>query len=97
MKYVLLYESTPDFRSKVPAHIEAHRALWKTFHADRRLLMVGPFTDEPAGGAMGVFSSRSAAEEFVRVDPFVTHGIVARWTIREWNEVLAPSTTSPGP
>ena len=52
--------------------------------------MVGPFTDEPAGGAMGVFSSRSAAEEFVRADPFVTQGIVARWTIREWNEVLAP-------
>jgi len=96
LKYVLLYESTPDFRSKVPAHIEAHRALWNTFHADRRLLMVGPFTDEPAGGAMGVFSSRSAAEEFVRADPFVTHGIVARWTIREWNEVLAPSKTSPG-
>ncbi len=40
MKYVLLYESTPDFRAKVPAHIEAHRALWKTFHTDRRLLMV---------------------------------------------------------
>ena len=90
MKYVLQYEAAPDFRSKVAQHLEAHRALWRTFHSDGRLLMVGPFTDEPAGGAMGVFSSRAAAEEFVRSDPFVTHGIVARWTIREWNEVLAP-------
>jgi hypothetical protein len=88
MKYVLLYESAPDFRSKIPANIEAHRALWKTFHTDGRLLLIGPFTDEPAGGAMGVFSSRAAAEDFVGLDPFVTNGVVSKWTIREWNEVL---------
>ena len=88
MKYVLLYESAPDFRSKIPANIEAHRALWRIFHSDARLLLVGPFTDEPAGGAMGVFSSRAAAEDFVRLDPFVTNGLVSKWTIREWNEVL---------
>lgn len=90
MKYVLFYEAAPDFKAKVPAHFEAHRALWRTFQADGRLLMIGPFADEPAGGAMGVFTSRAAAEEFVRLDPFVTGGIVARWTIREWNEALAP-------
>jgi uncharacterized protein YciI len=88
MKYVLFYEATPDFRAKVPASIEAHRALWATFHGDGRLLMVGPFTDEPAGGALGVFATREAAQEFVERDPFVQNGIVARWTIREWNEVL---------
>jgi uncharacterized protein YciI len=90
MKYVLFYEAAPDFLTKVPAHFGAHRSLWQTFHADGRLLMVGPFADEPAGGAMAVFTSRSAAEEFVRVDPFVTSGIVARWTSRDWNEALAP-------
>jgi len=52
--------------------------------------MVGPFADEPAGGAMAVFTTRDAAEEFARVDPFVTSGIVARWTIREWREALVP-------
>lgn len=90
MKYVLMYESTPDFLQKVPTHIAAHRELWRVFHADNRLLLVGPFTDAPAGGAMGVFSTRAAAEEFVRDDPFVTNGLVARWTIREWHEVLMP-------
>lgn len=90
MKYVLSYEAGDDFRSKVPAHIEAHRALWKQFHGEGHLLMVGPFTDAPAGGAMGIFTNREAAERFVKADPFVSHGIVARWTIREWNEVLAP-------
>lgn len=90
MKYVLLYESAPDFRARVMPHIEGHRALWKQFHDAGTLLMVGPFTDAPGGGAMGVFTTRQAAEAFVGQDPFVKHGIVVRHTIREWNEVLAP-------
>ena len=88
MKYVVYYESAPDFMAKVPANIDAHRALWRTFHADGRLLMVGPYTD--GAGALAVFSSRAAADEFVKVDPFVKNGVVSRWTIHEWNEVLAP-------
>jgi uncharacterized protein YciI len=88
MKYVLSYESAEDFRPKVPLHIVAHRALWKKYQDARTLLLIGPFTDAPAGGAMGVFTTREAAEAFVSEDPFVVHGLVARWTIREWNEVL---------
>ncbi|HKC59881.1 MAG TPA: YciI family protein [Myxococcales bacterium] len=90
MKYVLLYEAADDFLAKVPAHIDAHRALWRQFHGQGTLLMVGPFTDQPAGGAMGIFTTRPAAEAFVKADPFVRQGVVARWTIREWKEVLAP-------
>ncbi len=90
MKYVLSYEAAGDFRSKVPLHIEAHRALWKQFHSEGTLLMIGPFTDDPAGGAMGIFTTRDAAEKFASADPFVSHGIVARWTMREWNEALWP-------
>jgi len=90
MKFVLFYESAPDFRSKVLLHIEAHRALWRSFSADGSLLMIGPLADEPAGGAMGVFTSRAAAEDFVARDPFVASGLVAKWTIREWMEALVP-------
>ena len=52
--------------------------------------MIGPFADEPAGGAMGVFTSRGAAEDFVAHDPFVTSVLVAKWTVREWMEALVP-------
>lgn len=90
MKYVLFYEPTPDFLTKVPLHVAAHRALWPLYAADGRLLMIGPFTDEPKGGALGVFSTREAAQSFASEDPFVTGGVVARWTIREWAEVLVP-------
>jgi uncharacterized protein YciI len=41
-------------------------------------------------GAMSIFTTRDAAEEFVRGDPFVLHGVVRNWTIREWNEALVP-------
>jgi uncharacterized protein YciI len=37
---------------------------------------------------MAVFVSREAAEEFVEEDPFVLNGVVARSTIRDWNETL---------
>jgi uncharacterized protein YciI len=38
--------------------------------------------------AFGVFTTRDAADEFIREDPFIVHGVVARWTVAEWNEVL---------
>jgi uncharacterized protein YciI len=88
VKYVLFYEAAADFMSKVPAHIEVHRALWAQFQKQGTLLLIGPFTDEPLGGALAIFTTRAAAEAFVAADPFVTHGIVANWKIREWNEVL---------
>ena len=39
---------------------------------------------------MAIFTTREAAEEFVRGDPFVLHGVIRNWTIREWNEALVP-------
>jgi hypothetical protein len=39
-------------------------------------------------GALGVFTTREAAEGFVAGDPFVTEGIASSWHIHEWNEVL---------
>ncbi|HOU90451.1 MAG TPA: YciI family protein [Polyangiaceae bacterium] len=88
MKYVVLHEAAPDFRAKAALHFPAHQALWARFRAEGTLLMIGPFTDDPAGSAMGIFTTRAAAEAFVAADPFVANGVVARSTIREWNEVL---------
>ena len=39
---------------------------------------------------MAIFTSREAAEEFVREDPFVLNGVVSGWQIREWDEAFLP-------
>lgn len=88
MKVVMLYEVAPDGLSRARDHYPGHRARLDEFRARGSLLMAGPFLN-PAEGAMGVFTSREAAEEFIRGDPFVANGVVAKWTLREWNEVLA--------
>jgi len=88
MKYVLYYESSPDVLQKAPLHMVAHRERWAEFAKAGTLLMVGPFAD--AQGAMGVFTTREAAEAFAKGDPFVLRGVVAHWVIREWMEALVP-------
>ena len=90
MKYVVFYEVGDDVAAKAPAHFPAHRAWYQEFHRRGELLMIGPFTNV-RDGAMGVFTSREAAEEFVGGDPFIRNGVVSDWFIREWNEVLVPA------
>jgi uncharacterized protein len=36
---------------------------------------------------MAVVTTREAAEEFMSGDPFVIHGVVSGWQIREWREI----------
>ena len=88
VKYVMLYEPAPDFMEKAMANYQAHRARLDEFHARGELLMAGPLS-EPAGTALGVFTTKEAADEFVAGDPFVLNGVVAKVTISEWMEVLA--------
>jgi uncharacterized protein len=86
VKYVLFYESGDDVAEKARLHLPAHRARWPEFQTKGTLLMVGPFADQ--SGAMAVFTTREAAEEFASDDPFVLHGVVKAWQVREWREAL---------
>jgi uncharacterized protein YciI/ketosteroid isomerase-like protein len=91
MKHVLLYTPAEDVTARAPAQFAAHRARAEEFHARGALLMTGPFADAQAHGAMGIFTSRAAAEEFAAGDPFMLHGVVRGSEVREWNELLAGS------
>jgi uncharacterized protein len=86
MKYVLFYESAPDAAATAPLHFSAHKALWSRFAESGSLLLIGPFSD--GNGSMAVFATHEAAEEFAKQDPFVAHGVVRGWSIREWHEAL---------
>jgi len=89
MKYVMLYETNPAGLPMARVHGPAHRARLSEFHSKGTLLMAGPYTN-PLEGAIGIFTTREAAEEFIKGDPFVLNGVIAKHSIREWNEVLAP-------
>jgi uncharacterized protein len=88
-KYVLFYQSADDLRSKAPAHFPGHNARVQEFHGRGTLLMIGTFGNPQEEGAMSVFTTRGAAEEFAKGDPFVTNGVVCSWKVLEWNESLA--------
>jgi uncharacterized protein YciI len=88
VKAVLLYASADNVAERAPAHFPAHRARLAAFHERGDLLMVGPFGDPQAEGSMGIFRTRAAAEEFVAEDPFVLNGVVARWEVRDWQEMF---------
>jgi uncharacterized protein len=83
LRYVLFYESGD--LSLAAENFPAHRARYLEFMRRGILLSLGPFTDR--GGSMAVFTSQEAAEEFVSGDPFVRHGVVSKWHVREWREV----------
>lgn len=75
-------------RSQILETYPHHKAYYEAFRADGgALVALGPFqTADPAGGSMGIFGSREAAERFIAQDPFVTHGL-ADPRILEWNVV----------
>lgn len=88
MKYVMFYVPEDNMQVKAAQYFPAHQAFWARFLAEGTLLMIGTFSNMQNEGAMGIFTTREAAEEFAKGDPFVLNGVVERWYIREWNEVL---------
>lgn len=82
VRYVLFYESGD--LSLAAEHFPLHQARYKEFMGRGVLLSLGPFTD--GSGSIAVFTTREAAEEFASGDPFVAHGVVRAWQVREWRE-----------
>jgi len=87
-KFLMTYEAAPDGHAKAPTHLAAHVARLDDFQRRGHLLMAGPVLDG-TGRAFGVFTSKEAADDFIREDPFIVHGVVAKSSVVPWNEVLA--------
>ena len=89
--FILTYSSVAEAMAKEPATIAAHLARSKEFHQRGELLMAGAFLDRPEEplSTMAVFTSREAAEEFAKGDPFLLKGEVKNWYIREWANMLS--------
>jgi len=94
MHFILFYDVVPDYVTKrVPLRAE-HLALVKDSHAKGDLVLAGALTN-PSDGAVIVFRSAKAAEEFAAADPYVKNGIVTSWRVREWATVIGDGVEPP--
>ncbi len=88
MKAVVLYESAADATmEKIMEIYPGHKSRVDEFAEAGKVIGIGPFGN-PGEGSMGIFRDLESAEEFVKEDPFVLEGIVAKHTIRLWNDDL---------
>ena len=98
MHYLLLYDVVEDYETKrLPfraAHLEHAR------HAVARGdLILGGALARPVDGAVLLFNVASPAvvETFATEDPYVRHGLVTRWRVREWTTVVGETAAHPAP
>jgi uncharacterized protein YciI len=87
--FALHYEVVDDYVARRAAYREAHLRLARAAQ-ERGELLLGGALGEPIDGALLVFRapSQSVVEEFARHDPYVTNGLVTRWTVRPWAVVV---------
>ena len=90
MKYfALTYYVVDDYVARRATYRDEHLRLAREAHRRGELVLGGALTD-PADRALLVFRvpDRSVVEQFVRDDPYVIHGLVARWEVRPWAVVI---------
>jgi uncharacterized protein YciI len=92
MHYLLLYEGVPDYAERRLPHRAAHFAHARAAVARGELVLGGALAD-PVDGAVLLFKGDSpdTAKRFAETDPYVTNGIVAKWTVRPWTTMVGPT------
>ncbi len=86
--FTLTYEAVDGFTEKRMPYRPEHLQLARDAEARGELVMAGALSD-PAG-ALLVFNAddASVAERFAETDPYVTGGLITRWTVRPWTVVI---------
>jgi uncharacterized protein len=94
--YLLIYDVDPSFIRRRGEFRDEHLALaWKAAEAGH-LLLAGAL-EEPTEHAFLLFQGPSPdqATHFAESDPYVRHGLVKRWRVRQWNTVVGEHSASP--
>lgn len=89
MHYLLFYDVVEDYETRRRPLRTAHLDHAQAFVRRGELLLGGALAD-PINGAVLLFQADSAAvaRDFAAADPYVTHGLVTRWEVREWTTVV---------
>lgn len=94
--FALFYETTDDFITRRTPYRADHLKLAQEAHDRGELLLAGAFADS-AEGALLIFRApdRSVAVDFAGRDPYVREGLVTRWYVRPWTQVIGDGPDDP--
>ncbi len=90
MHYLLFYEKVPGFEKLQKPFLHAHRDHVLAAAGNGDLVLAGSFGMPNDGAALLLFEADSLeeVEDFAKRDPYVTGGIVGKWSIRTWDLVV---------
>ena len=99
MHYLLFYEKAGDHAARQGPLQAAHRAHLSAAVRRGELLLAGSLADPVDGSAVLLFQADAPAvvQACAAADPFVVHGVVSRWWVREWQTVLGAAAAAPLP
>ena len=85
---VLEYALADDYLERRAALRDDHLRLAREANERGELLLAGALPD-PYDRALLVWTApRGVVERFAEADPYVVHGLVSAWTVREWSVVV---------
>ena len=95
LHFMLIYDVWPDFLQQRAKYRDEHLALaWKAAAAGE--LQLAGALEEGTGQAFLLFrGTREAAQRFAQADPYVRHGLVKQWQVRQWHTVVGDGAALP--
>ncbi len=89
MHFLLTYDLADDYLERRGEFRNAHLKLAWDAQERGELFLAGACAD-PADMALLIFQSDSpaVAEQFAKADPYVIHGLVKSFRVKQWNTVI---------
>jgi uncharacterized protein YciI len=96
MHYLLIYEVAADYLERCGTYREEHLTLAWAAQARGEPVLASALT-QPADGAVLLFTGDSgeAAAACAAADPYVRHGLIRSWRVREWTTVVGAMASTP--
>jgi uncharacterized protein YciI len=96
MHYLLSYDLAPGYLERRGEFRNEHLTLAWAAQERGELVLAGAMSD-PVDSAMLLFQGDSpdVAERFAKADPYVTHGLVTAYRVRQWNTVVGDGAATP--
>ncbi|MEW6542544.1 MAG: YciI family protein [Nitrospirota bacterium] len=88
MKFVILGFDGPRGAELRKTHRPAHLARMEALDAQGRVVLAGPLTDKAGSLIVIEADSLEDAEAFAKGDPYVVHGVFARYEVHPFMQVL---------